>query len=282
MNRCIGSSHCNSYVDLSIDASTRSRKQLSIEASKFNLVSYTNVGAKEAFGNYLLREWKKLERLMEGSHEEKEIASALKNVQDIISILNDELRRERLEAMEKMSYQDAFADYLSTQCVTGYRIGVDKDHYVLDTNAEIGIDAYDVLTALCGADLEGILDACCIFADNVARYMVNDSTAVSRRSTQTSYLELRVRNGWDIPKAKLSKTKLAEQLTEVCKMMSGGVCQRMSSSDVGFIMVSVVHLNNAGKIIQRNDRTIVRFIFRAMYTRYHHLSYGFQNNTQLN
>lgn len=264
--------------------SIRTRKTLNEAVAKINECLNTTMGAKEAFEKQLSAEWAKFEQFLDQPRTEEEITIALTPVRNAISFINDEIRQERLEAMAKMPYRDAFLDYLRTQCVKGYRVKTNGDDMELDADASITLDAYDFISALCSADLNGIIDACCIFVDNVARFAISDSAAISKNSMHQTYIDLRKRKGWDLDKAKLSKTTLAAQMTEVAKMISCGVAPKMLNADVTYIMHGVIQAKDeadaAGKFVKRDERTVVRYVFRALYTRYNNLAYDFQDTTR--
>lgn len=243
------------------------------------------LSTKDAVERNLTAAFAKFQNFMDETHSEDEINIALVPVRTAISVINDEIRRERLEAMAKMPYRDAFLDYLRTQCVTGYSLSKNKDgDFVLDSDASVPLDAYDFISTLCSADLNGIIDACCIFADNVARYAISDSAVVSKNSMHQTYIDLRDRKGWNIPKSKLSLNALAKQMTEIAQMISCGVAPRMQSTDVTYVMHSIIQskdvADSAGKFVKRDERTVVRFMFRALYTRYNKLAYEFQDTTR--
>lgn len=264
--------------------SIRTRKNLDEAAKAINVRLGATMSNKEAFEHHLSAEWAKFQQFMDTDRTEEEKAIALTPVRNAISLINDELRMERLEELAKIAFKDAFLDYLKTQCVKGYRLKVTSDSADLDNQADIVLDAYDFVSALYGADFDGVVDACCIFVDNVARFALSDSAAVSKNSMHQSYLDLRERKGWNVDKSKLSKTVLAEQLTELAKMISCGVAPKMLNADVTYVMNGVIQskdvADSAGKFVKRDERTVVRYVFRALYTRYNNLAYEFQDTTR--
>ncbi len=264
--------------------SIRTRKNLDEIAAKVNARLNTTMSVKEALEKELSARWAEFEQFMDSPRTEEEIAIALVPVRAAVSIVNDELRMERLEALKKLPYKDAVLDYLRTQCVTGYSIAKTSEEYSLDAKTSIYLDAYDFVAELCSADLNGIIDACCIFADNVARFAIGDDAAISKNSMHETYIELRKRKGWDVQKSKLSKSVLASQMTEICKFISCGIAPKMLNPDVTFVVNGIIQAKDkadaAGQFVKRDERTVVRFIFRAMYTRYNNLAYGFQDTTR--
>lgn len=212
-----------------------------------------------------------------------EVAGAKKPVMSAIALYNDEQKMTRLEQMQEMTHKDAMSSYLDNQCVKGFQLKQDKDkQWKVDPTDAVELEAYDFVCAICSADLNGILDACCIFVDNVAKYEFGDDAAVSRKSLHDSYIDLRKRKGWTLPKDVKSVPKaLAAQLTEICNMISCKTAPKMQTTDVKFIKFFIINAkskaNEAGKFVIRNDATIVNAIFRAMYTRHNKLPYEWQN-----
>lgn len=214
---------------------------------------------------------------------EDEIAAAKKPVNNAIGLYNDEQRMIRLEQMQEMSHKDAMRSYLDDQCVKGFQLKQNKEkQWEVSATDAVELDAYDFVCAICSADLNGILDACCIFVDNVAKYEFGEDAAVSRKSLHESYIDLRKRKNWTLPKdAKSVPKALAAQLTEICNMISCKTAPKMQTTDVKFIKFFIINAkskaNEAGKFVIRNDATIVNAIFRAMYTRHNKLPYEWQN-----
>lgn len=260
-------------------------KELAAFAASNGKEAPATLNTKDAIEFNLTTVFARFQKFMDEPRSEDEINIALVPVRNAISFINDEIRQERLEAMAKMPYRDAFLDYLRTQCVKGYRITTTKDGaYELDSEASVYLDAYDFISAMCSADMNGIIDACCIFVDNVARFAISDAAAISKNSLHQTYIDLRERKGWNVEKSKLSKTTLAEQMTEIAKMISCGVAPKMLNADVTYIMHGVIQAkdeaDSAGKFVKRDERTVVRYVFRALYTRYNNLAYDFQDTTR--
>lgn len=263
----------------------RTRETLNELAKELNNKYGTELSAKESFEHHLSAEWAKFTKFMDEPRTDDEANVAIMPVRAAVSICNDEYLMERLEEMEKMTHRDAILDYLRTQCVPGWRIKpAEIGAFALESGAAVYLDAYDVISTICSADLGGIIDACCIFADNVARFVISDSAAISKNSMHQTYLDLRKRKGWDMEKAQMSKTSLAKQMTEICKFISCGVAPEMRKSDVTYVMHGIIQAkdkaDSAGGMVKRDERTIVRYIFRALYTRYNKLSYEFQDTTR--
>lgn len=237
----------------------------------------------EIFHANIGREFATFADFMKVARTDDEVASAKKPVVNAISLYNDEQRMTRLEQMQEMTHREAMTSYLDNQCVKGFILKQNKEKQweVSGTDA-VELDAYDFVCAICSADLNGILDACCIFVDNVAKHEFGEDASVSRKSLHDSYIDLRKRKGWTLPKDVKSVPKaLAAQLTEICNMISCKTAPKMQTTDVKFIKFFIINAkskaNEAGKFVIRNDATIVNAIFRAMYTRHNKLAYEWQN-----
>lgn len=240
-------------------------------------------GNSEIFHANIGREYAIFADFMKVARTDDEVAAAKKPVNNAISLYNDEQRMVRLEQLQDMTHKDAMRSYLDNQCVKGFQLKQNKDKkWEVSATESVELDAYDFVCTICSADLNGILDACCIFVDNVAKYEFGDDAAVSRKSMHDSYIDLRNRKGWTLPKeAKSIPKALAAQLTEICNMISCKTAPKMQTTDVKFIKFFIINAkskaNSAGKFVIRNDATIVNAIFRAMYTRHNKLAYDWQN-----
>mgnify|MGYP003289265272 CR=1 FL=1 len=218
-------------------------------------------------------------------HSDEEVATAKAPVLSAIALYNDEQRMLRIEQMQDMTHKDAMRSYLDDQCVKGFALKQNKEkRWELKAVDSVELVAYDFVSAICSADLKGVLDACCIFVDNVAKMEFGEDAFVSRKSAHESYIDLRKRKGWTLPKdAKSVPKALAAQLTEICNMISCKTAPKMQTTDVKFIKFFVIDAkskaNEAGKFVIRNDATIVNAIFRAMYTRHNKLAYDWQNQS---
>ena len=220
-------------------------------------------------------------------HTEDEVSIALKPVNDAISMFNDEARRERLEQLEAMPRNDAVADFMRTQCVKGFTIGKNKEKVweITDDDA-VAVSPYDMVKSLFPVEKAAITDACCIFADNVAKWHFKDdeASAVNRKGLSPQYVALRKRMGWDINVKRCSKSTLAAQLTKIVAWVCPGLDITMINPDVTFLETSIIQgksiADKAGSYTMRNEETIVNFLYRAAYTRYNKLPYEFQTQTR--
>lgn len=262
------------------------RKTLNATIEELKAQKFTGTNA-EIFHAYIGAEYAKFAQFCKtGQPSDEEILAALEPVRHAVNLYNDEMRMQRLEQFEDMKPKEAMAEYLRTQCVAGFRVVNDnKLGFVVDPDDAVELDAYDFISTLCSAELNGILDAVCIFADNLARFSIKDESGlVSRKSLSEGYIAMRKRMGWDVPVAEMSMGKLATQLDEVCHMISFGVAPKMQSTDVKYVDRAVIvaksQADKAGAFQTRDEKTILRHVFRAIYTRYHKLPYEWQNATR--
>ena len=218
---------------------------------------------------------------------EEETIAALKPVKDAVALYNDEMRMLRLEELEGMKAKEAVAEYLRTQCVKGFAVKNDKKEggWKVQATDKVEVDAYDFVSTICTADLNGIIDAACIFVDNVARWQFKtDGAYITRDALSKEYVSLRERKNWDIDIKKENLSTLAAQMTEICQTISFGVAPKMINPDVKYVMFSVIGTKNvadaAGRFVIRDEKTVVRAMFRAMWTRYNKKAYEFQTQTR--
>ena len=263
---------------------TRKTINATIEELKAQKFSGTN---GEILHAYIGAEYAKFAQFVKAEPRSSEdISTALEPVRHAVNLYNDEMRNQRLEQFEEMKPKEAMAEYLRTQCVHGFKLTNDKElGWVVDPDETVELDAYDFVSTMCAPGLNGILDAVCIFADNLARFSVKDESGlVTKKSLSSGYIEMRKRMGWDIPVAEMSMNKLATQMDEVCRMISFGVAPKMQSTDVRYVDRAVIgaksKADKAGAFQTRDERTILRHVFRAIYTRYHKLPYEWQNDTR--
>jgi len=224
---------------------------------------------------------------VEEGHTDEEITLALKPVNDAISLFNDEARRERLEQLEAMPQADAVRDFMRTQCVKGFTVGRNKDKaWEITEDTAVAVSPYDMVKSLFPVEKATITDACCIFADNVAKWHFknDEKSAVNRKGLSEQYIALRKRMGWEINAAKCSKSALAAQLTQIVGWVCPGLDITMINADVTFLETSIIQgkaiADKAGAYTMRNEETIVNYLYRAAYTRFNKLPYDFQSQTR--
>ena len=224
---------------------------------------------------------------VEEGHTDEEISIAVKPVNDAIALFNDEARRERLEQLESMPQADAVKDFMCTQCVKGFTVGKDKENgWQVSEDDSVAVSAFDMVKSLFPVEKAGIIDACCIIADNIVKWHFknDEKSAVNRKGLSEHYISLRKRRGWEINVTKCSKSALAKQLTEIVGMVCPGLEINMINADVTFLETSIIQgksvADKAGSYTLRNEETIVNFLYRAAFTRYNKLPYDFQNGTR--
>lgn len=225
-------------------------------------------------------------KFVEEGHTDEEITMAARPVKDAISLYNDQMRVERLEALQPLKYQDAMAEYLRTQCVDGLALKNDKKAgwgIVEDKNVELS--AWDFVNYLCPGEIRGIVDACTIWMDNVAKVHFNDTekSVTNRKGLSIAYIAMRSRMGWEITDiAKTGKGTLVKQLNELVARIFR-IDLKMIKADLKFIEDSIFttksKANEAGTFVMRNEETLVNFMFRALYTRFNNLPYNWQSGS---
>ena len=270
-------------------------------ASAFEMEGKPNL---EIFNMNISKKYTKFTQFVdEGEHTEEEITAAVAPVKEAVNLYNDELRVQRLESLGKMSPKEAMISYLEDQCVPGKKCENDKESgWSVVADDKVEVDPNDFVSTICKIERDNILDMVCIFADNIHRMRTrNDEAYITRNSLTPGYVEMRKRLDskreepvWNISSAKLSYSKLAEQLDDLAqtltfkvlgeKMTSKGNPTKMLNCDVKYIengaIVSKSSANQAGTIQIRDEKTILRFVFRAIYTRYNELPYATQNSTR--
>lgn len=212
-----------------------------------------------------------------------EINAAKSPVNTAISEFNDEMRMQRIEELCKLPYTDALREHLGNQNVSGLALKNDKDHgWVIVPADDVKVEFYDLLEDLCPVEINGIIDACCIFADNLVKWHFKDSEKmlVDRKELSEGYKSLRKRMGWEIDDiSKVGKGYMTDQLNALVKLIFRGIDVKMVKTDVAFIETGAINVgkdrgNEAGSFIFRKESTVVNLIFRAVYTRYNKLVYS--------
>lgn len=213
------------------------------------------------------------------------IMAKAKPVKEAIALFNDEMRMERIEQLSKMKYQDAMKDFLRTQFVSGLAFGKVENVWGFHATEEIAVDFYDVLSVLNKPAIPGIMDAACIYMDNLAKFEFKDDGAhIAATPISAGYVALRARMKWDIPADGMSKNVLARQLNELAHMVFAGAEPKMINPDVTYITKGIIlakdESDKAGSYQLRDEKTMLKYLFRAVYTRTNGLAYGFQNDTR--
>lgn len=247
----------------------------------------------EVLHAYVGAEYKNFLNLInKGGLTDDAIMIAKKPVLHAIDLFNDNARYERLDELRDMKAKDAaktkdaVKEYLRTQFVDGLVLtNSKKEGWCVAKTNEVMLDPNDFIAELFPTEMNGILDSVCIFADNLARFSFKDDSAkISRRSMSAAYVQMRERKGWDTPTDKLSWAVLTDQLNELAAMITCGVAPKMFRADTKFIDRAAIGVkdagNKAGSFQTREEKTILRFVFRAIYTRYNGLSYAWQNDSR--
>ena len=246
-----------------------------------------------------------LDYCKESGHSDNDKAIARRYVTAALRWYNDEMRVQRLEQLKEMGNQLALISFLGTQRTTGLKLVENKQEGTMsfEKDTAIEIDAVDFYEHMLTADLPYIQDMCCIFADNAAKKKINDEgkdgtkVCVTKNSMSEDYQKLREKLGWKFEKASdITNNKLAAHLNEIVGLLCFLSPEerkgkkwliKMINPDVYYVATSMFETNaskkgssdKAGEIILKDEMTVIRAIFRAMYTRYYKLSYSFQNQT---
>ena len=246
-----------------------------------------------------------LDYCKESGHSDNDKAIARRYVTAALRWYNDEMRVQRLEQLKDMGCKLALISYIGTQRTTGLKLVEDKKEGTMsyDRDPAIELAPVDFYEHMLSADLPYIQDMCCIFADNAAKKKIHDEgkdgtkVMVTKNSMSEDYQKLREKLDWKFDKpADITNNKLANHLNEIVGLLcfltpaerkSKKWLIKMINPDVYYIATSMFETNaakkgssdKAGEFIMRDEMTVIRAIFRAMYTRYNKLSYSFQNQT---
>lgn len=220
-----------------------------------------------------------------GEHTDAEITAASVPVKDAISIYNDLMRVERLESLQPLGYDAAVAEYLRSQCVTGFALKNDsKNGWAVAVKKDVEVTAWDFLWAMMPTEAKGVTLACCVWMDNFSKVVFNDASKsiTSPKASPAAYKDMRKRMGWELHDiSKSGKGLLLNQLNELIQRMFH-VETNMIRADLKFIEYSIFTSkskgDSAGSFVMRNEETAVNAIFRALYTRVNKLPYNFQHS----
>lgn len=218
---------------------------------------------------------------------EAEITAAQTTVKAALTIYNDEIRMQRLESMDGKPFKESMSKYIADQTVKGLVMKYDKDALTVFTEPDdVELDPMDVIGKLCKPEMHSILDATCIFADNLARMEKKDDGAyVSHRALSASYTDLRNRMGWTIPAKELNNSKLTKQMNDLAHLVFCGLEPKFISADMKWVKGRVVvakdgGANKNGGWQLKNESTLLKALFRATYTRLNGGCYEIANDTR--
>lgn len=246
----------------------------------------SNVSLEDFFGTVLQSRFANFVGFLKVEHTEEEVSLELAKVTPFVVYANDTIRLARLKALKAMPYQSAYADYLKDQSVKGYAIkeGEEDNSFTLAEEEAISLDPYDFFCYMSSsAEKQGLINACCILCDNVARFVTNsnnEKATIVGASLKPDYVEMRKKHNWG---GKVSKNSLTSELNDVAKLLAGDSAPVMIKADVTFLIHGIIQskseMNKAGCFVKRDEKTVIRFVFRAMYTRANKLAYSFQDKT---
>lgn len=235
-----------------------------------------------------------LKREANGEITDENRQAAMRPVSDACTAFSDWKRLERLDALKAMGTDAAAAAYLADRTVSGL-VATYKDGTLIMDRAEVTLDAVDYFDTMAGTLRNNIMDAVCIFADNVARMDSHkDDAHVSRVSAHASYIQMRKEKGWDWPldgkeDERMSWNKLAGQMTTIVRWIFGKNMPEMHKADARFVGCSLITTNgddknagnDTGKYIVRDEKTIIRAVTMAVKTHIEGKPYEYINKTRI-
>lgn len=213
-----------------------------------------------------------------------EVSAAFAPVKSAANLYNALMKWHRLDILGAMKPADSFADFLSTQCVTGIKVEMNKKTgaWEIVDDESVCISPSDYYANLYKSSMPLFEDMVCIFADNVYRMAVKakgiDDDAITKFTADDihqTFLDIRDRLGWTIDTDKLSWNAMSRQLNELAGTLSFGYTKaaeiKLINCDckyVGFGLIATKNkANQNGGFIVRKTSTIIDLIFRAIYTR---------------
>lgn len=221
--------------------------------------------------------------------------AAMRPVSDACTAFSDWKRLERLDALKALGTDAAAAAYLADRTVPGVVCKYTEDEGLKLDGAAVTLDAIDYFDAMVGAVRNNVMDAVCIFADNVARMFVHDDGArISKASAHATYIQIRKDKGWDWPvdgpaEERLSWNKLAGQMTTIVRWIYGKAMPEMHKADAKFVGQTLLGTNGAdtntgnktGEYTVRDEKTIIRAITMAVVTHLKDKPYTVTNKTRM-
>ncbi len=234
-------------------------------------------------------------RVANGEITDENRQAAMRPVSDACTAFSDWKRHERLAEFKAMGEKAAAVAYLNDRTVSGMVSGYTEDEGLKLDSVPVTLDAIDYFDAMIGTLRNNIMDAVCIFADNVARMFVHDDGArISKASSHATYIQIRKDKGWDwpvdgTPENRLSWNKLAGQMTTIVRWIYGADMPEMHKADAKFVGQTLLGTNgsdknagnNTGEYIVRDEKTIIRAITMAVVTHLKDKPYTIVNKTRL-
>lgn len=235
-----------------------------------------------------------LKREANGEITDENRQAALRPVSDACTAFSDWKRLERLADLKAMTEKDAAAAYLADRTVPGMVSEYGEEGLKLN-RAPVTLDAIDYFDTMVGPLRNNIMDAICIFADNVARMFVHDDGArISKASAHATYIQMRKDKGWDWPvdgpaEERLSWNKLAGQMTTIVRWIYGKDMPEMHKADAKFVGQTLLGTNGndknagnkTGEYTIREEKVIIRAVTMAVVTHLKDKPYTVTNKTRL-
>lgn len=235
-----------------------------------------------------------IKRQSNGEINDENRQAALKPLTDACTAVSDWARHTRLEELKAMTEKDAAAAYLEDRTVNGVVHSFEDDVLKL-SSAPVTLDAIDYFETMVGPLRNNIMDAICIFADNVAKMFIHDDGArISKASAHPTYIQMRKDKGWDWPvdgkpEERLSWNKLAGQMTTIVRWIYGKDMPEMHKTDAKFVGQTLLGTNGndtnagnkTGEYTIREEKVIIRAITMAVVTHLKDKPYTVSNKTRL-
>ena len=247
---------------------------------------------------------------------EEAVKKAKNEMNDALGFYNDEMRVQRLEQLKTLGYQPAVVTYLATQKTAGLTLVVkEADKTVTIKDKAVGIDPPDFYDFMLTSEKDVVLDEIVMWTYNVQRHSAYKDNKESEekgrveplRTVKTlsdSYMKKLRERGWDYEVSKISVEILENDMFGIIDRLcfhnnkKGSKTDKkgreilnhfikMKTADFRVIQRAVTSTTVAKKgeedkatvYVTPEEWTIVRALFRQMYTRYHNKVMGHVDNT---
>lgn len=229
-----------------------------------------------------------------------------------LNLYNDEMRVQRLEQLKTMGCQTAVVAFLGTQMTRGLKLKIkesDKSVEIEDCKT-VEIDAPDFYNFMLTAEKSTVLDEIVLFTYNVQRYHAHCASKEERdsgkkehtrqvKSLSASYQKLLEEKGWNYAVGEMNQKILNEDASCIVDRLCFHNNENGAKTDkkgrkilnhflklyaADFCAIrDAICINNAAQkgqgdkpivYVTPDEWTVVRALFRAMFTRYNNLAIG--------
>lgn len=250
---------------------------------KYNLTGTTPIGVLK---HAIQAEWNTLEKLYAQLEKSPVEAANCKNrLETSLKDHNNLLVIQRLEELAAMPVEEAGKSYLENWAIEGVQVNISDDMKPLEINweARLKIKPADYVKTVHPNIYKGISDRCCVFADNVAKFVFKDDGAsVTRNGLSAAYKNFAKSIGFDVPASKLSKNVLSQQLQSIVNAIFPGLGLKVVNPDITHIMHGILIAKTSvdgGSFQSKAESTVIDYVVTAAYHRYFGLAYPHQNQT---